>query len=643
MLINIARWLRASLQGTALLGICMIVLVWTATLLYLQSNRQADIRSGTLETSNLARAIEESIARTIRDVDKTLIILRSMYETNRKSFDFVDWDAIINRDGETALHYSIVDSNGKLVESSRKPVEALDLSGREHFRIQKHATTDELYIGKPVEGIRTPQPTIQLNRRLRNPDGSFAGVIVASLDTSQLVKFYQTIDIGKQGSISLIGLDGYIRARHSFNSENITRLPPNRGIMQQLEKSSAGTYVNDGKFDGVVRLISYRKVAGQPLAVVVGLAENEVLAKYYTDRLTFFGLAAGITILILIVIALSIYHQRRLDRARDWLRKSESFLRTSRQELKTTLDNIDEGILMVDANGNVGVANPRLIELLELPPEWLTSKISLPMIIAFLKDRGEFGDNGDLLDESVRTQILDDGDSSSTIRHFERTRPNGRILEIRARGLHDGGMVRTFTDITERRQAEARIAELATHDDLTGLANRSVFREGVRQALEVARRYGDNFALLLLDLDHFKQINDSRGHPAGDAVLKEISRRLSTCARTTDLVARLGGDEFAIVQNKVRTDDDAVHFAERLIGCTREPFDLEGESVALALCIGIAVAPRDGMDYDQLIKAADKALYRAKKAGSKNFCFSNSGINPQARTAETAMRMRTAS
>jgi len=643
MLIKIARWLRASLQGTAALGICMIALVWAVTTIYLQTSKQADMRSGTLETSNLARAIEESIARTIGDVDKTLIILRSMYENNRKSFDYIDWAAITNPSGDSVLHYSIIDSSGKLVESSLRPVEALDLSEREHFLFQKGSNTDELYIGKPVQGIRTPQPTIQLNRRLRNADGSFGGVIVASLDTSQLVKFYQAIDIGKQGSISLIGLDGYIRARYSLNGENITKLAPNRGIMQQLEAASAGTYVSDGKFDGVVRLISYRKVVGQPLAVVVGRAESDVLAHYYNDRFTLFGLAAGITILLLIVIGLSVYHQRRLNRAHDWLSKSEMFLRTSRRELKTTLDNIDEGILMVDAKGNVGVANRRLIELLDLPAQWLTSKITLPMIISFLNERGEFGENGDLLEERVRKQILSDGDSSSAIRHFERTRPNGRILEIRARGLHDGGMVRTFTDITERKQAEARIAELATHDDLTGLANRSLFRERVRQALDVTQRHGDNFALLLLDLDNFKQINDSRGHPAGDAVLVEISRRLSECARATDLVARLGGDEFAILQVKVRTDEDSVRLAQRLIKAACEPFRWEDEGLALALCIGIAVAPRDGTDYDQLIKAADKALYRAKKTGSNSFCFSNTDILPQGRPAEAALRIRNAS
>jgi diguanylate cyclase (GGDEF)-like protein len=203
-------------------------------------------------------------------------------------------------------------------------------------------------------------------------------------------------------------------------------------------------------------------------------------------------------------------------------------------------------------------------------------------------------------------------------------------------------MVRTFTDVTERRRAEARIAELATHDDLTGLSNRSRFREQMNQAINSAERYGESFALLMLDLDGFKQINDSMGHPAGDAVLKEISRRLLVCARNTDTVARLGGDEFAVLQSKIRTDEDAAIFARRLINAIRAPFDLDGKIIIPATSIGIAIALRDGADCEQLIKASDQALYRAKEFGSNTFCFSKSAAVP-AQAGEVVELTRAAS
>jgi diguanylate cyclase (GGDEF)-like protein len=642
MTLRLSPWLRASLQGTTLLGVAMIMLVWTATTIYLESGKQADLKSATQEASNLARAFEEHIARTIRGTDNTLTILRSMYETDNKSFGFIDWASEVHLTNDTVLHYSIVNASGKLIESSRKPVDPLDLSDREHFRFQKNAKTDELFIGRPVDGLRSGKATIQLARRLRGWDGSFAGEIVASLDTAQLIKFYQTIDIGREGSISLIGLDGYVRARRGFKNENIVKLPPNRGVLQHLDKSPVGTYMNDGKFDGVLRLISYRTVAGLPLAVVVGLAQDEVLANYYANRLKYYGLAAGITFLILIVMALSIVHQRKLDKAYDWLRKSEMFLRASRQELKTTLDNIDQGILMVDQSGHVLVINRRIIDILDLPREWLSSKPSLNTILNYLRDRGEFGDKG----EGVRSDIwelLKKGGLSADIDHYERTRPNGTVLEVRTRPLPDGGIVRTFTDVTERKRAEAKIAELATHDDLTGLANRKLFRDHIQRALGRAQRYGESFSVLLFDLDRFKEINDSRGHPAGDAVLREAACRLSTCVREHDTVARLGGDEFAILQAKTRTDEEAAQLAERIVQAIRAPFYLDGEEIALATSIGIALAPRDGADYEELVKKADEALYRAKEAGGNLFCFHRSGFMPQNKAGEVVDFVRAVS
>ena len=620
---KIEQWRRAGLQGTTILGAAMIALIWGATTLYLRSERQQDLQSAMLATSNLARVFEEHIARTIREADNTLIALRTLYTNNPQSFDLIDWPTNANHKNDSILHYSVIDADGKLVESTRKPFEKLDLSTRDHFLFQKNASVDELFIGKPIKGIRNTQPTIQLNRRVSNPDGSFGGVIVASLDTDLLIRFYQAVDMGQLGAISLIGLDGYVRARRSSTADNVLQLAPNQGVLRHVQTSPAGSYVSDATFDGVIRLISYRRVPNLPLVVVVGLAQQEVLANYYASVWKYYGLAAGITVLIVIIMILSVKHHRSLNTAYDWLRKNETHLRTSRLELKTTLESIDQGLLMADAKGNIGVINRRFIEMLELPPEWLTKKITLPTLITFLQQRGEFGEKGNLLDPHVRDMIENQGGLSSTIRLYERVRPDGRMLEIRASALPDGGMVRTFTDITDRKLAEAKIAELASHDDLTGLANRALFRDRIGQALNSSERYGESFAVLLIDLDGFKAINDTMGHPAGDAVLKEVSRRLLECARNTDTVARLGGDEFVILQSKVHSDHDVAIFARRLIKAIRVPFELDGEVISPASSIGVAVALRHGNDYDKLIKSADEALYRAKKRGSNSFCISS--------------------
>ena len=181
----------------------------------------------------------------------------------------------------------------------------------------------------------------------------------------------------------------------------------------------------------------------------------------------------------------------------------------------------------------------------------------------------------------------------------------------------DGGMVRTFTDITERKRAEARIAEMATHDELTGLANRSLFRERVEQALGRAQRYGEPFALLMLDLDRFKPINDTLGHPVGDEVLKETALRLQFCVRETDTVARLGGDEFAILQAQAATQDEVGHLAQRILDAVATPLDINGHRIEIGTTIGVAFAPRDGADHEQLDRPRPiRRSTRARRAGA---------------------------
>ena len=208
-------------------------------------------------------------------------------------------------------------------------------------------------------------------------------------------------------------------------------------------------------------------------------------------------------------------------------------------------------------------------------------------------------------------------------------------MKSRTVALPEGGLVRTFTDITERKRADAKIAEMATRDELTGLANRSLFRNRLDQALSRAQRFGESFALLTLDLDRFKEINDTRGHPAGDAVLKEVARRLSFCVHHSHVVARLGGDEFAILQNAARSEEDSADLARRIIKAMTLPIALAGQNIDVGISIGIARAPRDGAGYDQLMTAADRALYQAKKWGTNTYCFSRTGMLAQPSSDDT--------
>ncbi len=181
-------------------------------------------------------------------------------------------------------------------------------------------------------------------------------------------------------------------------------------------------------------------------------------------------------------------------------------------------------------------------------------------------------------------------------------------------------MVTTISDITELRMAEAQIAHMAHHDALTNLPNRVLFREKLEEALRHAVR-GVPSAVLYLDLDRFKTVNDTLGHPIGDALLKAVTERLLQAVRQTDTVARLGGDEFAVVQSSINGPGDAKTLATRFVREISQPYDISGNRLQIGVSIGIAMAPEDGTDPDQLLKRADIALYRAKSGGRNRYTF----------------------
>jgi diguanylate cyclase (GGDEF)-like protein len=197
---------------------------------------------------------------------------------------------------------------------------------------------------------------------------------------------------------------------------------------------------------------------------------------------------------------------------------------------------------------------------------------------------------------------------------------DGRIFAVSHQPMPDGGWVAIHQDITAQKQAETQVAYLARHDVLTDLCNRAVLRERMEESLNRLRRGGSPFALFILDLDFFKAVNDSLGHPVGDGLLKVVAQRLEACVRETDTVARLGGDEFAIL---TATDGDqrdaATTTADTLLEAVSASYAFDGHRLDIATSIGIALAPEHGADVDQLLKSADLALYKAKLGGRNTY------------------------
>jgi diguanylate cyclase (GGDEF)-like protein len=217
---------------------------------------------------------------------------------------------------------------------------------------------------------------------------------------------------------------------------------------------------------------------------------------------------------------------------------------------------------------------------------------------------------------------------------------DGRTIAIVNQPMPGGGWVSTHEDVTERRQAEMKIAHMARHDALTGLPNRVLLRERLNEALAHVHR-GQRLAVLYLDLDLFKNVNDSLGHPAGDELLRMVAERLRRCVRDTDTVCRVGGDEFFIIQADIGDITDAGHLARRIAEAVKEPYDLHHQQVVIDVSIGVAIGPADGTDADQLLKNADMAMYGAKADGRGVYRFFEPKMDArmrQRRTLELALR-----
>ena len=291
-------------------------------------------------------------------------------------------------------------------------------------------------------------------------------------------------------------------------------------------------------------------------------------------------------------------------------------LQEQTRRFKIALDYMSQGLCLFDADKRLIISNRRYAEIYGLSPDQIHPGMTLKEIVGLRAGNGS--DPVLSYDEYINWVPSRDSVHSPTGMVVELK--NGRTVAIRHQPLSDGGYVATHEDITERLVAEAKVAHMALHDSLTGLPNRVLFRDRLHQAL-VGLGKGQNCAVLYLDLDYFKTINDTLGHPLGDALLSAVSERLSRSIRKDDTVARLGGDEFAIVGCNLRFAAEARYLAERLISDLGAPYDLNGHQVVIGTSIGIALAPVDGADPDQLMKHADLALYSAKLQGRRRYSF----------------------
>ncbi|MCG8694645.1 MAG: EAL domain-containing protein [Minwuiales bacterium] len=287
-------------------------------------------------------------------------------------------------------------------------------------------------------------------------------------------------------------------------------------------------------------------------------------------------------------------------------------LQDAKAQLSEAIESISEGFALWDVDDRLVMCNDRYRNMYPNLADLTEPGVTFEQFIRGGFERGVFSTDDGNLEEQVQERVERHRTSVSA---FEQELGDGRWVRVAKRKTKSGRIVGILTDVSDRKESEATIQRLAMEDSLTGLPNRGAFHQRLTDALAHAERTGRLVGVMLLDLDHFKNVNDTLGHQAGDALLTQVAKRLSNCVRNTDTVARLGGDEFAVIATNTKEPDGITVLADRITKALGEPFTLDGNEVHSGTSIGITIFPFDRGDTDQLLRNADLALYRAKEEG----------------------------
>jgi len=620
-----------------------MVAVVSLTMWDLHNVALVDVRQN---VGKLGIAIAEQTTRSIQAVDLALVEFRKDIAIEGIDTPERFTAELRNQTLQAVLHqraealpqadaFTIIGADGKLVNYSRQwPIPPTDLSDRDYYLYFRDHDDPNAFISNPVQNRGNGGWTAYVVRRINAPSGRFLGMVLGAIDLGYFREFYKALTVGAGTTVTLLKRDGVALVSYPTTAPIGERLPAVSPWHAIVASRRQDAFVTQGRLAPCVRVVSVHPLIDYSLVVNVSVSEADSLANWRkAATLAAIGTGSAVLCVILLLRALSLQLQRlegsesslaehnaRLETTRRRTESQAGELQASREHLaekstalETTLDHMNQGIMMIEADRTVAVCNKRAMQMLDLPAELMESRPSFSAVTAHQQSINEFK-------AQDTPSWVGLGELQGNPITYERKRPNGRILEIQSVPLVTGGMVRTYTDITERRVSEEKVRYFAHHDGLTKLVNRVVFQQRLEHAIELADRTQRSIAVLYLDLDRFKLVNDTKGHAAGDKLLVQVASRLRGAVRDIDTVARMGGDEFAVIQPLIEHPHSSSMLAERVLHLIGQPFDIDGALCSVGVSIGIAQYPDHAATADDLLRNADIALYRAKADGRGVYC-----------------------
>ncbi len=604
-----------------LLGISTGAVGWTIWQL-----RTDAISAAIAESGNIATVLAGQLSRSIKAIDAVLVDVRRSTKGPaidtppgfQAAFDRREFQDMLT-EYRTRLpqtfNIAIANKDGQLaVSTAAWPTPNINVADRDYFKEARDRTDDQLITSVPIENRIDGNQTIVFSRRLESSNGNFIGVIFAGVSTHHFEDIYGSVQSVQNLLFTLLKSDATILVRHPQGKGFAgKKLSAEANRLDAWSKAVGGFRVL-AQTDGNVRYVSVRAMPEYPLYVNISVTESAALAGWRKRAAT---IGTGSAVLLICSIYFLVAATRQVRR----LTTSEASLVQKSRQLDTALNNMSQGLCMFDGRLRLVVCNTQYAEMYGVTPE--QTKPGTPLC-AILEARAAADNVPEDVQGFVARSLQRVAQADSRIIDTLR---DGRIVSVTHQSMNDGGWVEIHQDITSQKRAEAKLAHMAQYDLLTGLANRALFMARANEALARMRDHGEEFSVLMLDLDRFKTVNDSLGHSVGDSLLKLVARRLQDMTPDIDSVARFGGDEFAILHQK----DGAIDLANRILATIAEPYDLDSRTVTIGTSIGITSAPQDETDADTLIKNADLALYKAKSGGGDRYRLFEASMEVEAR------------
>lgn len=520
---------------------------------------------------------------------------------------------------------NVLDVDGRVRLSNKPELVGVDLGQRDYFlHVRSQQQRDGFFLSEPFK-TKLHVWGMNLIRVINGPGAGFGGIVSATLNPDYFRGFLGAVNYSDDMLTAIVHGDGLVYAmaplREEISGKNLNKPDTlfsrhrDSGRLESIFSGETLYATNDE------RMVVFRTFQPEHLQLdkPVQILASRSLAAVTADwrRHARYQTITFITISLLSALVLLVY-QQRLHRQVLEAELVEAHLR----KLTLGVENSANGVLITDINGTIEYVNRKFSQItgfsapeaIGKKPSILKSEVTPHEVFEELWTTILRGDewHGELLNRRKNGEVYWSFSSISPLRNEQ-----GVITHF----------IANVEDINERKNAEATIQHLAYFDPLTDLPNRRMLQDRLEQAIKRSRRQDSGMALMYIDLDSFKHVNDSLGHPAGDSLLRKLSHRLVAALRDDDVVCRLGGDEFAVILHDIHHDEDVVPVANKLLRAIEKPVHLEEGELLVSASIGIALFPKDGEDSKTLEKNADLALYHAKEEGKNTFRFFSEELN----------------